>query len=93
VEASANLRAENEALEADQSVRGELQLRMGDPARETLHIADTLSAAKRAAAGLIAMKTSSFSAEGRPELGMIVYNPASMADADRLRHLLATRNG
>jgi len=93
VEASANLRAENEALEADQSVRGELQLRMGDPARETLHIADTLAAAKRAAAGLIAMKSSSFSVEGRPELGMIVYNPASMADADRLRHLLDTRNG
>lgn len=39
------------------------------------------------------MKFSSFSVEGRPEVGMIVYNPASVADADRLRHLLDTRNG
>ena len=40
-------------------------------------------------AGLLAMEFSSFAVEGRPELGMIVYNPASADDAERLRLLLA----
>ena len=39
-------------------------------------------------AGLLAMEFSSFAVEGRPELGMIIYNPASAADAARLRVLL-----
>jgi transcriptional regulator with XRE-family HTH domain len=39
-------------------------------------------------AGPLAMEFSSFAVEGRPELGMIVYNPASPADAERLRTLL-----
>ena len=42
-------------------------------------------------AGLLAMEFSSFAIEGRPELGMIVYNPASTADAERLRVLLEAR--
>ncbi|HXH14708.1 MAG TPA: helix-turn-helix transcriptional regulator [Sphingomonas sp.] len=41
-----------------------------------------------ATAGLVAMEFSSFAVEGRPELGMIIYNPASPADAERLRVLL-----
>jgi transcriptional regulator with XRE-family HTH domain len=44
-------------------------------------------------AGLLAMEFSSFAVEGRPELGMIVYNPASPADAERLRTLLEARPG
>jgi transcriptional regulator with XRE-family HTH domain len=40
-------------------------------------------------AGLLAMEFSSFAVEGRPELGMIIYNPASPADAERLRALLS----
>ncbi|MFM9768038.1 MmyB family transcriptional regulator, partial [Streptomyces scabiei] len=39
-------------------------------------------------AGLLAIEFSSFAVEGRPELGMIIYNPATPADADRLRALL-----
>ncbi|MDQ0837038.1 transcriptional regulator with XRE-family HTH domain [Sphingomonas faeni] len=39
-------------------------------------------------AGLLAMEFSSFAVEGRPELGMIIYNPASPDDAERLRVLL-----
>lgn len=39
-------------------------------------------------AGLLAMEYSSFAVEGRPELGMIIYNPASAEDAERLRVLL-----
>lgn len=42
-------------------------------------------------AGLLAMEFSSFAVEGRPELGMIVYNPASPDDANRLRTLLEAR--
>lgn len=41
--------------------------------------------------GLLAMEFSTFAVEGRPELGMIVYNPASPGDAERLRALLETR--
>ena len=43
-------------------------------------------------AGPLAMEFSSFAVEGRPELGMIVYNPASPADAERLRTLLESRD-
>ena len=41
--------------------------------------------------GLLHLEFSSFSVEGRPELGMIVYNPAYPADAERLRALLESR--
>ena len=40
-------------------------------------------------AGPLELEFSSFAVEGRPELGMIVYNPASAADAERLRALIA----
>jgi len=39
-------------------------------------------------AGLLAMDYSSFAVEGRPELGMIIYNPATPEDAEKLRNLL-----
>ncbi|WP_445191520.1 helix-turn-helix transcriptional regulator [Sphingomonas sp. Tas61C01] len=38
--------------------------------------------------GLLAMEFSTFAVEGRPELGMIIYNPATPSDAERLRLLL-----
>ncbi|MEG8038842.1 helix-turn-helix transcriptional regulator [Sphingomonas sp. LR60] len=44
-------------------------------------------------AGLLAMEFSSFAVEGRPELGMIIYNPATPDDAERLRVLLDARKG
>jgi len=40
-------------------------------------------------AGLLAMDYSSFGVDGRPELSMIVYNPATEADADKVRALVA----
>jgi len=43
-------------------------------------------------AGLLAMEFYSFAVEGRPELGMIVYNPASPADAEQLRILLSAHD-
>jgi transcriptional regulator with XRE-family HTH domain len=35
--------------------------------------------------GLLELEYSAFSVEGRPDLGMIVYNPVSDIDADRIR--------
>jgi transcriptional regulator with XRE-family HTH domain len=42
-------------------------------------------------AGLIAMEFSAFAVDGRPDLGMIVYNPATPADADKIRSLLKSK--
>ncbi|WP_458752478.1 helix-turn-helix transcriptional regulator [Sphingobium xenophagum] len=42
-------------------------------------------------AGLVALEFSSFVVEGRPELGMVVYNPASEADAEKVRGLVTAR--
>jgi transcriptional regulator with XRE-family HTH domain len=39
--------------------------------------------------GLIALEYSAFSVEGRPDLSMVVYNPASPADAERVATLIA----
>ena len=39
-------------------------------------------------AGLLAMEYSSFAVDGRPDLGMVVYNPATPEDAERIRFLL-----
>jgi transcriptional regulator with XRE-family HTH domain len=39
-------------------------------------------------AGLIALEYSAFAVDGRPDLGMVIFNPATPADADRIRSLL-----
>jgi transcriptional regulator with XRE-family HTH domain len=39
-------------------------------------------------AGPIALEYSAFAVDGRPDLGMVIYNPATPADADRIRLLL-----
>jgi transcriptional regulator with XRE-family HTH domain len=39
--------------------------------------------------GLIAFEYSSFAVDGRPDLGMIVFNPATPDDVDKVRALLA----
>ncbi len=41
-------------------------------------------------AGLLELEFSAFAVDGRPELGMVVYNPASETTADRIRTLLVT---
>ncbi|MDK4738589.1 helix-turn-helix transcriptional regulator [Rhizobium sp. CNPSo 3464] len=40
-------------------------------------------------AGPIALEYSSFTVDGRPDLGMVVYNPATSSDVDKVRALLA----
>ena len=42
-------------------------------------------------AGLLELEFSAFAVDGRPELGMIVYNPVSQADAERIRTLMAAK--
>jgi transcriptional regulator with XRE-family HTH domain len=38
--------------------------------------------------GAIAFEYSAFAVDGRPDLGMVIYNPATPADSDRIRSLL-----
>jgi len=42
-------------------------------------------------AGAIAMEYSAFAVDGRSDLGMVIYNPATPADADKIRSLLKSR--
>ncbi|MET0868734.1 MAG: helix-turn-helix transcriptional regulator [Pseudorhodoplanes sp.] len=67
------LSPEFEAMWGDNDVRS-----YGDGAK-TLH---------HAIAGPIAMEYSAFAVDGRPDLGMVIYNPATTADAERIRSLL-----
>ena len=39
-------------------------------------------------AGPIAFEYSAFAVDGRPDLRMVVYNPATVADAERIRSLI-----
>jgi len=39
-------------------------------------------------AGIIAMEFSSFAVDGRPDLGLVIYNPLTDADAQRVRTLM-----
>jgi transcriptional regulator with XRE-family HTH domain len=43
---------------------------------------------KHPRAGLIGLEYSAFAVDGRPDLGMVIYSPATTADADRIRSLL-----
>jgi len=42
-------------------------------------------------AGLLELEFSAFAVDGRPELGMVVYNPASDATAQRIRALIEAK--
>ena len=42
-------------------------------------------------AGPIAMEFSTFAVDGRPDLSLVVYNPATPADADKIRALIAAK--
>ncbi|MFA6228635.1 MAG: helix-turn-helix transcriptional regulator [Rhodanobacter sp.] len=62
------------------------------PEFETLWLANDVNAygegLKRlhhAKLGLLELEFSAFAVDGRPDLGMIVYNPVTKADADRIR--------
>ena len=42
-------------------------------------------------AGLIGLEYSAFAVDGRPDLGMVIYNPATPADAERIRSLIRSQ--
>lgn len=42
--------------------------------------------------GLLELEFSAFAVDGRPDLGMIVYNPVTSADADRIRAYIRSQN-
>lgn len=42
-------------------------------------------------AGPIGMEYSAFSVDGRPDLGMVIYNPSTPEDAQRIRLLISTQ--
>jgi transcriptional regulator with XRE-family HTH domain len=46
---------------------------------------------RHAVAGLIALEYSAFAVDGRPDLGMVIYSPATREDADRVRALLESQ--
>jgi hypothetical protein len=41
--------------------------------------------------GTITLEYSAFAVDGRPDLGMVVYNPVESKDAERIRALVASR--
>ncbi len=43
-------------------------------------------------AGVIEMEYSTFAVDGRPDLGMVVYNPATPADVDKVRSLMESQS-
>jgi MmyB-like transcription regulator ligand binding domain len=42
-------------------------------------------------AGLIRLEYSAFAVDGRPDLGMVIYNPATPADADQIKALVTLK--
>ncbi len=43
-------------------------------------------------AGMIEMEYSTFAIDGRPDLGMVVYNPVTLADMDKVRSLIESQS-
>jgi len=68
------LSPEFDALWRDNDVRGTY----GEVAKHVIH----------PVAGRIALEYSAFAVDGRPDLGMVIYNPATSADADRIKSLM-----
>jgi transcriptional regulator with XRE-family HTH domain len=46
---------------------------------------------RHAILGPIAFEYSAFAVDGRPDLGMVVYNPATQADAERIKSLIKSK--
>lgn len=68
--------AEFEAMWRDNDVRT-----YGDGAKVLHH----------AIAGPLSLEYSAFAVDGRPDLGMVIYNPSTPADADKIRSLLKSK--
>jgi len=42
---------------------------------------------------VIALEYSTFAVDGRPDLSLVIYNPATPADAEKIRSLVKTQSG
>jgi len=56
--------------------------------KEVRSYGEGLKKIRHAKAGMIAFEYSSFAVDGRPDLAMVVYNPASDEDRDKVRSLI-----
>jgi len=54
---------------------------------------ETAKQVRHPVAGLIALEYSTFAVDGRPDLGMVIYNPATPADAAKIRSLVRPPRG
>ena len=57
-------------------------------------VRDTYEGPKRVGhpkAGVIALEYSTFAVDGRPDLSLVIYNPATPADAEKIRSLVKRR--
>ena len=57
-------------------------------------VRDTYEGPKRVRhpkAGVIALEYSTFAVDGRPDLSLVIYNPATPADAEKIRSLVKPR--
>jgi transcriptional regulator with XRE-family HTH domain len=54
------------------------------------HYGEGLKRLRHPTLGPIALEYSAFAVDGRPDLGMVVYNPATPDDADRVRSLVSS---
>jgi hypothetical protein len=52
------------------------------------HHGDGVKVLHHPVAGQLSMEFSGFAVDGRPDLNMVIYNPVSLADADKIRVLL-----
>lgn len=53
---------------------------------------DGVKTLRHAIAGPIAMEYSAFAVDGRPDLGLVIYNPATPEDAEKVKSLLEQRH-
>lgn len=56
--------------------------------KEVRSYGEGLKKIRHATAGMIAFEYSSFAVDGRPDLAMVIYNPASEKDRDKVRSLV-----
>jgi transcriptional regulator with XRE-family HTH domain len=70
--------AEFDSMWRDNDVRGTY----GEAAKQLRH----------PAVGRLALEYSSFAVDGRPDLSMVIYNPATPADAERIHSLIKSRS-
>lgn len=54
------------------------------------HYGEGVKRLRHPSAGTIAFEYSAFAVDGRPELSLVVYNPATAEDAQRIAALLRT---